>query len=72
MDDDKDSETVESDDVGEDKPRLEPTGMDEQPEKDEQGSEEKAQDDAELDCLAIFAQQLSNKDRLTLFEKGVR
>lgn len=76
MDDDKDSETVGSDDVDEDKPREEPTGMDEQLEQDGQDGEEKAEDDLEddsgLDCLAIFAKQLSSKDRLTLFEKGVR
>lgn len=76
MDDDKDSETVGNGDVDEDKPREEPAGMDEQLEQDEQDSEEKAQDDLQddsgLDCLAIFAKQLSNKDRVTLYEKGVR
>lgn len=78
MDDDKNSETsgVENDDVGEDKPRLEPTGGDEQTveenKKDEENDEEKADDNEGLDGLAIFAQQLNDRDRLVLYEKAVR
>ncbi|KXJ24760.1 hypothetical protein AC249_AIPGENE21046 [Exaiptasia diaphana] len=76
MDVDSETSKVENDDVSEDKPRLEPTGGDEEPveesKKDEENDEEKADDNEGLDGLAIFAQQLNDRDRLVLYDKAVR
>jgi len=61
---------VESSCVSEDKPRLEPLEMDVDPAKDE---EEKAGDDhSEAELESLLSKQLTDQDRLVLFEKAVR